>query len=710
MATSVNPFHTLYLTEGVGAVDIPSFFSPVLVPHVEPLFRPGNVVLRGMQGTGKSMLLTLLDTSVRLQFWKQAQAAQSGEIPKCDPLPADQRRFVGAGINLSKSNAFKLRGIKLSNAPAENTRLACQCFADFVNCWVLRDLFESLATLISDATQLGARDRLDECGVSADLKRLNRAVKLLAEDDACSFLASRDTTEDLRRTLTSRVTAYKRLITNPRNKLPAEIEATRSLLGEPLSAAVSALRSAGVIQDDTNFIVTLDQFETMDRKAPYPDDDERVRGFVRVVDELIGGRERAVSYRIGTRPNTQLSISDASRDYVIVDLDRILQRRESGPRGRNDLFYRFAEDAFRRRIACSQIPHADEIATASMPLRYTFGRSPKVAERGVLGAPKRRERALKLEKSWPADVVQFLTTLAQDDVISARLGEAWVRQQFAHNEKHPNEIRKVEPSEWESAGEPPWESKPKAWWKKERLPLAALQVAAKNAQRLLYFGDADIVLLSGESILAFVSICREIWECDARYRAMDTEWDDGSEFHAFLKNRQAEGIRDASRSWRDNISSSPDGNTLQQLLDELGKRLHAQLIRDRKMSYPGANGISLARSDYENDLEVKRLLDAATAECFLLQRDHTPKTPSRGKSIKWYPHPILAPYYELTVQHTKEPLYLTVKKLRSWLEPHVILPRDPKTKEPAREQGTAKEPAKPRADSRQKTLPFDEGE
>jgi len=128
------------------------------------------------------------------------------------------------------------------------------------------------------------------------------------------------------------------------------------------------------------------------------------------------------------------------------------------------------------------------------------------------------------------------------------------------------------------------------------------------------------------------------------------------------------------------------------------------------MSYPGANGISLARSDYESDLEVKRLLDAATAECFLLQRDHTPKNTSRGKSLKWYPHPILAPYYELTVQHTKEPLYLTVKKLRSWLEPHIVLQCDLQVEQPAQEQLPVKAVTKPSVDSRQKTLPFDEVE
>jgi hypothetical protein len=116
MSVPRNPFHTLYLTEGVGAVDIPSLFSPVLVPHVQPLFLPGNVELRGMQGTGKSMLLSLLNTSVRLRFWNQ-QSRAPGQPPTDDPLSVENRRFIGAGINLSKSNAFKLRGIKLSSDP-----------------------------------------------------------------------------------------------------------------------------------------------------------------------------------------------------------------------------------------------------------------------------------------------------------------------------------------------------------------------------------------------------------------------------------------------------------------------------------------------------------------------------------------------------------------------------------------------------------------
>ena len=691
-----NPFHTLYLTEGVGEAEFPLLFSPVLIPQVTPLFLPGNVVIKGMQGSGKSMLLSLLDTRVRLQFWQQSITALPENISKSDPLSPNLRRFVGAAINLSKSNAFQLRGIKVSQDTAENLEYARQCFSDFVNCWVLRDLFDSIERLVRELKRTQDLDRLHEIGVSQDLGRLDAAVRLLGDDASCSFLSGLDSVDAIRRLLSQRIASYKRLITNPRHALSAEMEQSRSILGEPLTAATKALRASGVLEDSTNVIVTLDQFETLERKTSYPDDEVRVLGFIRVVDELIAGRERVVSYRIGTRPNTTLRVSEESRDYSVVDLDVTLQKKEHGRRGRNDLFYRLAEDAFRRRIACSDLPNREKIVASSTPLRDVFGKSPGVAQRGELGAPKRRERAILLDKTWPDDIREALRQMAHRDVISARLGEAWVRQRLAKEEK-------VNPAEWEAPNVPPWEEISKKWWKKERLALAALQVAAKNSQRLLYFGDADIALLSGENILVFVSICREIWECDARYRALQSE-DSLGECQSFSTARQAEGIRDASRTWRDKSQSSPDGDTLQRFLDELGRRLHSQLIHDRSLSYPGANGISLARREFEGDRDVKRLFDAATAEGFLLQRDHTPKNTVRGKSLKWYTHPILAPYYELTVQHTKEPLYLSVKKLRTWLEPHILAPLVP---DEVREVSPKRN--RPKDDFKgQRTLPFRE--
>ncbi len=683
MTIAINPFHTLYLTEGVGEVDIPSVFSPVLVPHVAPLFLPGNVVLKGMQGTGKTMLLSLLDTKVRLEFWA------NNDPLKSDPLVEAQRRFVGAGINLSKSNAFKLNEIVVSKDRDENIRLSRAYFGDFINCWVLRDLFASIGTFIGELTRRGNQKRLAEIGITHDASRLDAAVRALAEDPGCSFLLRHQTVDEMRRTLEARLRAYTQLVSNPRKKLPAEIDRTRSLLGEPLTAATQALRSADVLAGDTGVIVTIDQFETLIRHAHGEGDTEKHWRFIQEIDDLISNRVREVSYRIGTRPNAQLSRSEVARDYVEVDLDHILQRKEHD-RKKHSLFHQFAEDAFRRRIAVSPIPHGEEVVASSAPIDTVFGKSPQVAERGRLCAPKKSEKVLKVAPSWPTDVVDFLQRLSRSDVIAAKLGEAWVRQQDARGEP-------LDVADWEPPNALPWETPGKRWWKKERLPLASLQIAAANAQRLLYFGETDIIQLAGENIVAFICICREIWECDARHRAMKAASPVIRGFESFGRDRQAEGIRDASRIWHDKMAQSPNGNTLQRLLDVIGKKLHQQLIKDRRMSYPGANGISFARQDLITDIDVRRLLEDATAECYLLQRDHTPKTPSRGKSIKWYPHPILAPYYELTVQHTKEPLYLTVSKFRAWLEEGRVLAPKPKPEQQAMRR-------KPKGSSTQKMM------
>ena len=657
----INPFHRVYYAEGIGEVDIPSVFSPKLVPYVSQLFLPGNVVLRGMEGTGKTMLLSLLDTKVRLAFWEHPDAAPSGELSKGDPLTASDRRFVGAGINLSSSKAFKLNEIRVSQDREENIQLSRQYFGDFVNAWIVRDLFSSIRTLISTLRERRDFERLDQIGLPSDLRGLNAAVRLMTKDTTCAFLAGAKTVEELRRNLGERISAYLQLVSDPRSVLPAEINSTRRLLGVPITAATQALKSRGILAADTNVFVTIDQFEQLVRRSPLDGDDQKNLRFIHEIEDLLGLRVPDVSYRIGTRPNARLTRCDANRDYLPLDLDLILRRKEgAGSATRRSLIYEFAQDAFRRRIAMSDLPSKDEIVADRSPLKLVYGKSPQVAERGRLCQPKKRERVLRLPKEWPAEVKAWLQRLAREDVIAGSLGEAWVRQQAAKNAP-------LDAAIWDAADTLPWEAPSKKWWKKERLPLASLHVAARNAQRLVYFGESDVIQLSGDNIVAIISICREIWECNARYQVADAEKHDDTVLR-FDRKRQSEGIRDASRIWRDKMKERPNGDTMQRFVDELGSQLHKRLIKDRQMSYPGANGISLAESDLASDRDLARLLDDATAECFLLQREHTPKHPTRGKSIKWYLHPILAPFYQLTMQHTKEPLYLTAKKLRGWME------------------------------------------
>ena len=698
-----NPFHHVYYAEGIGADEIPLLFSPKLVPFVSPLFAKGNVALRGMEGTGKTMLLSLLDTKVRLAFWNHPDGASEGELSKGDPLKPHERRFVGAGINLSSSKAFKLNEIRVSENRDQNIQLSRQYFGDFLNSWIVRDLFTSIETLIAELKRRRASDRFDQIGLCPDLKKLNAVVKKMSKDSACAFLSGAKTVEDLRQILGHRIAAYLKLVSDPQSTLSAEMNDTRRLLGEPVEVAVQSLQSLGVLADDTNVFVTIDQFEQLIRRRALDGDDERHWRFIHEIEDLISLRSQNVSYRIGTRPNATLTRCDANRDYFPLDLDVILQRRESVAPRSNSLIHPFAEDAFRRRIAISEHPSRDLIVAHPTPLKLVYGSSPDVAERGRLCQPKRGERVLRPDKQWPEEVTKWLQRLAKEDVIAASLGEAWVRQQAARGEV-------LNVAGWDTPNPLPWETPEKRWWKKERLPSASLQVAAANAQRLIYYGEKDLIQLSGDNIVAFISLCREIWECDARYRTSSAAAEEEVALE-FDRKRQSEGIRDASRKWREKMTERPNGDSMQRFVDELGNRLRKQLIEDRQMSYPGANGISLTEKDLKSDHALARLLDDTTAECFLLQRDHTPKNRSRGKSIKWYLHPILAPFYQLTVQHTKEPLYLTTKKLREWLKPCGLLAApEPATEAPPKSKSGGNRTAEkvPKSASQKTLWPEDE--
>ena len=655
---SINPFSALYLTEGVRPADIPRLFSPVLVPYVTELFQPGNVVLRGMQGTGKSMLLALLETPVRQAFWKAEQKSEVNPgMSVADPIPAASRRFVGAAINLSSSRATKLNEITVRGEDkSESLRLTKVYFGDYVNCWLLRDLISSLKLLITESPE----QYRNAIGVTNAVGRLSDAIRKMANAEPCRMLDEESNPDGAMRVLERRMRAYLNLLSNPHRGLPPEIDDTRSLLGEPLTVAVDALRAAGVIESDVQVFVTIDQFEALQRQSEHDGCDRRYGRFVDLVFELLSSRDPRVSYRIGTRPNGIIRSADSARDYAEVNLDGMLRRKEGGKK-KWWLFQQLAEDAFRRRLAVSGLPFLSDVISACNPIRYMFGASPKNHDRGNRCASRKPERVIRCEKHWSATICAAIESLVPEDPVAAKLAEAWVRQKFSGAEE-------LRDDEWKAMEDRPWENSRKRWWKKERAAQVALQVASSNAQRLLFYGEEDILTLSGENILAFISICRSIWECDARHRTEQRTGQSVQKFSGFDEVRQAQGIREASELWHRKIQQCADGDTLQRLMDVLGQRLNRQLIEDRSMSYPGANGISLAVEDLSTDDVIRKLLNDATAECLLMQLDHIPKVKSRGRSLKWYPHPLLAPYYGLTISRTKEPLYLKLRTLRKWLQ------------------------------------------
>ena len=116
---------------------------PTLVKHVEALFVPGNVVITGSQGSGKSMLLSLLKSEVRLAY-----AAAPADFPVLGELG----KFIGAGINLAHSNAIDFGLRELPGIGGSNEEVTALHFGDFVNYGVCLDMLRSVEKLGSEST------------------------------------------------------------------------------------------------------------------------------------------------------------------------------------------------------------------------------------------------------------------------------------------------------------------------------------------------------------------------------------------------------------------------------------------------------------------------------------------------------------------------------------------------------------------------------
>src|SRR5688500_12595584 len=97
MSVRINPFHEAYVTENIAPASFVDMFSETLVESASQLFQPGNIILKGTQGSGKSMLLSLLKPEIRLAYLKAQQRFA---------VPSSLCRFVGSGINLTRSGAI----------------------------------------------------------------------------------------------------------------------------------------------------------------------------------------------------------------------------------------------------------------------------------------------------------------------------------------------------------------------------------------------------------------------------------------------------------------------------------------------------------------------------------------------------------------------------------------------------------------------------
>jgi hypothetical protein len=653
----INPFHELYVTETARPEEFVQLFSPLLVPQALLLFQPGNVVLKGTQGSGKSMLLNLLRPEIRCAY---------NHARHDFPVPNKFGRFMSAGINLTRSGVLDIGQRPLTKDSAEDERLFPLFFADFVNYWVVRDIMRTIQSMESHRKLFSY----------VKFARKDEFAKLLAAADCWfGYLAEAKTFGQLMTLIDGRIQSYRSFHVYNSPQLPQSVVESKTNIGEPISQAFDCLGRSGTLDDRIPLFVRIDQHEVLSRS-----DDLRPKvgiEYRRIINKALSRRDPRVSYRIGTRRyawgddlsvyGTTMSL-EILRDYRVIDIDDLLRRKENPETW---MFPHFAEDIFARRLH-----HAKFSVNPDKSIRRVMGQSPSPhqAAKDYVGTTG-PERALNIEDSWPVEWRELLVRIYSTDPLSAKLAEAWLRQRSGENARMPVPHH----------GPWPWD---RVYWKKERARQALFQLAARCAQRPLWYGRENILGLCMGGTLTFVSVCQHIWDAFLRSQlglSEDQRKDPSQD--GIPSAVQALGISSASTYWHGKIVEQPGGSERRRFIDFLGRHFYNLLMEDKAMSYPGRNGFSLPNDELETDPETHRFLGDAVDYGDLQDGAHTTKDKDGRQRTKWYLNPILSPHFRLPESHVKEPLYTDVHSVREWLSDlHILGPSPDGTKKSRTQQ------------------------
>ena len=646
MNNEINPFQELYVTERATPSEYVRLFSPYLIEHASLLFQPGNVVIKGTQGSGKSTLLSLLKPEIRIAYQ---------EAGKDFPVPQRLSRYISAGINLTRSDAVSIGQRPIVDSREKDSELFPLYFADFVNYWIVWDLLRTISFLIEESIDF--KEDINK-------NRLDSFAAALSENDCWfGYLKRANSFASLKEKIAERIEIYRNFNQFNLKEMPIAINNSKTAVGQPISEAASCLKKSGVLASDVNVFIRIDQLEFLIESDELRNN--LGHEYRRVINKALSMRDPAVSYKIGVRSYAwqedtfifrTTSTLEERRDFRSFDLDRELRRQENPVTW---IFPDFARDVFTRRIAYSGYDiQVGDIEKSRKILRkvLTFKIKPSdQAETYAKGSGV--EKALRIPGKWPEAWKKFLRELFDKDVLSAKLASAWVRQ----GKRKDGRLSSPPPSK-----PYPWE---KTYWKKERIQLALIQLAAHCQQRVEWAGEDHVRALCGGHILIFVSVCQHIWDSFLRAekgKSPDDRIDvlkDG-----IPPSAQSMGIQSASNYWYNKITERPGGHFRKRFVDILGRNFQDRLLDDIAMSYPGHNGFSLENDEIERNPDIANFLQMAENYGVLISSSHTTKLKNRKQRTKWYLNPIYSPHFRIHAAHVKEPLYVTADEVNRWMQ------------------------------------------
>ncbi len=643
MNYEINPFQELYVTDRPDPGAFVRLFSDFPVKHASALFSPGNVVLKGTQGSGKSMLLNLLKPEIRLAY---AEADQKF------PIKAPSSKFIGAGINLTRSGILDIGQRPLSSDKTLDEQLFPLYFADFLNYFVVRDLLDSLTLIEKHPLVFG--DIVKPASLDNFAQQLSRNPCWFGALEGCSSFLQ------LCAMLEHRIVIYRKFH-QYNATLDESVSSTKTTIGEPIATTAECLKQCAVISNDVSVFIRIDQIERLYRS----DILRKSLGhqYRKIINKALSTRDSRVSYRIGTRRyaweddlvvyGTEDQLEHL-RDFRIIDLDATLRRRENASTW---VFPDFAKDAFAKRLKQIEV----NLDGDRDPLLRVFGETPgpETFAKDYAGNTD-YARICKIEEHWPHAWKIYLKSLYDESPLEAALAAAWVRQRGS-TKSATSRLDHAPPKK-----DRPWQ---KTYWRKERVRHALLLIAARSAQRLKWYGKDHILALSAGNISTFLSICHEIWDTmlrSERRKSPRERYD--PERLKMNADVQAVGIQVASFYWYNKIPEQPKGESRQRLIKVLGPLFRSLLVNDESMSYPGRNGFSLATKDLDSAPSIKTFLAEAVDFGDLYDSAHTTKDKDREPRIKYYLNPTLSDFFQIPEAHVKEPYYAKLNDILTWLQ------------------------------------------
>jgi hypothetical protein len=656
-----NPFHDLYLSETISEDALVELFSPIIVHYSHVMFEPGNVIVLGAQGTGKTMLLNLLRPESRLAY-----AAAKLDFP----VPKNLSRFIGAGINLRKCGALEFAQQLEQDTSGRDVQELQLLFADFVNYLIVIDMIASVQELIA----AGNANVLKDIGVNSSAGNLDKFAKKLAAEP-CWFgaLDGVENIEQLNKKFADRIKHYRFFINLNTTQVPSEIRESKTVIGDPILKAAQALREAGVLEEDVKVFIRIDQYEQLTTLNVL--DKAFGAGCQQLIHKALSARDGRVSYRIGTRKHgwpkppkifKTDDVLELKRDFDVVDMEEIFRRRENS---RTWIFPKFACDIFERRLKRSEYCGNGSI----LKLSDAVGQSLKPSERArkyFSAEAGMRNLITKAINDLPAEVTEdwkeYISQMGQDDILQAWLCCAWLRQKIGSEKK---KIRSLPPVP--AVGTVPWAKQP--YWQKERNHQALMQIASAHRQALLWSGEDDLLALSGSHLLIFLFLLQHIW--DAWLRDNRSRTDDEFQFPIDM-DVQSQGVMEASIEWRSKQIEGPNARQRKKFVDVLGEHFYTTLINDKAMSYPGENGISISNVELEVEQDMFLFLSEAASFGDLFETSHTSKRKGE-KRTKYYLAPILSPVFRIPAIHTKEPEYVGAVQVKNWLNGDTLTIAEP---------------------------------